>query len=119
MVEARLGEAVRWEGCAVTTDCEGCPLRRLPMFDPMTPAELAFMRGFKAGELVVAPDTTILMQGSASPQLFTVLKGWGIRHLLLPDGGRQVINFVMPGDMVGLQAGLLGKCNTPCSPSPG
>ncbi len=75
----------------------------------MSAAELAFMREFKAGELVVAPGTTVLLQGSTSPQLFTALEGWGVRHQLLPDGGRQVINFVMPGELVGLQAGLLGE----------
>ena len=93
----------------MTTDCRNCPLRQRPVFEPMTPAELSFMRGFKSGELVVEPRTTILLQGSTSPQLFTALDGWGVRYKLLPDGERQVINFVMPGDLMGLQAGLLGE----------
>lgn len=93
----------------MTTDCLHCPLRTRPAFEKMTDAEVSFMRGFKVGELVVEPRMTILMQGSKSPQLFTTLSGWGIRHTLLPDGGRQVINFVMPGDLIGLQAGLLGE----------
>lgn len=92
-----------------TTDCEHCPLRKLEVFEPLTDVEVAFMRGFKSGELTVAPQTTILLQGSTSPQLFTALSGWGLRYKLLPDGQRQVINFVMPGDLVGLQAGLLGE----------
>lgn len=93
----------------MTTDCAKCPLRRLGAFQPFSEAELAFMRRFKAGELTVGPRTTILLQGAASPQLFTALAGWGVRYKLLPDGGRQVINFVMPGDLIGLQAGLLGE----------
>ncbi len=90
-------------------DCRECPLRRRAAFQPMSEAEVEFMRGFKSGELVVEPRTTILLQGSTSPQLFTALSGWGVRYKLLPDGDRQVINFVMPGDLVGLQAGLLGE----------
>lgn len=93
----------------MTTDCTRCPLRERPAFEQMTEAEVTFMRGFKAGELIVEPRTTILLQGSTSPQIFTALRGWGLRYKLLPDGGRQVINFVMPGDLVGLQAGLLGE----------
>lgn len=93
----------------MTTDCANCPLRRRPAFQPFSDAELAFMRRFKAGELTVGPRTTVLLQAAASPQIFTALKGWGVRYTLLPDGGRQVINFVMPGDLVGLQAGLLGE----------
>lgn len=90
-------------------DCRDCPLRRRKAFQPFSQAELDFMRGFKAGELTVSPRTTVLLQGAASPQLFTVLAGWGVRYKVLPDGGRQVINFAMPGDLIGLQAGLLGE----------
>lgn len=90
-------------------DCLDCPLRKLPAFQPMTSDELSFMRDFKSGELTVAARTTILLQGAASPQIFTALRGWGLRYTLLPDGGRQVINFVLPGDLIGLQAGLLGE----------
>lgn len=93
----------------MTTDCRNCPLRKRPVFEPLSEAELEFMRGFKSGELTVEPRTTILLQGSTSPQLFTALDGWGVRYKLLPEGERQVINFVMPGDLVGLQAGLLGE----------
>jgi CRP-like cAMP-binding protein len=93
----------------VTIDCKDCPLRRRRAFQPFTEAELAFMRRFKSGELTVSPRMTILMQGAPSPQLYTVLSGWGVRYKLLPDGERQVINFVMPGDLIGLQAGVLGE----------
>lgn len=93
----------------MTTDCLNCPLRRNPAFLDFTETELAFMRRFKAGELTVAPRTTILLQGAASPQIFTTLSGWGVRYKILPDGERQVIGFVLPGDLIGLQAGLLGE----------
>lgn len=91
----------------MTIDCRLCPLRPLPAFDPMSEAEVEFMVKFKVGELVIEPRTTILLQGSTSPQLFTALAGWGLRYQILPDGARQVINFVMPGDLIGLQAGLM------------
>jgi len=96
----------------VTTDCLNCPLRKRSAFLPFTEAELSFMRRFKAGELTVRPRTTILLRGAASPQPFTALSGYGVRYTLLPDGGRHVIDFVMPSDLVGLQAGLLGRCST-------
>ena len=67
------------------------------------------MQRFKVGELTVDPQTTILMEGSNSPQLFTALHGLGLRYKLLEDGSRQVINFVFPGDFLGLQAGVMGE----------
>lgn len=89
--------------------CQHCPLRRRDAFIPMTEQELAFMRQFKSGELRVDAGTTILMEGSNSPQLFTVLSGLGTRYKTLEDGERQVINFLFPGDFVGLQAGIMGE----------
>lgn len=79
-------------------DCRYCPLHKKDAFVTMTREELEFMKKFKVGELSVDPGTTILMQGSNSPQLYTVLSGMGIRHRSLDNGERQVINFVFPGD---------------------
>ena len=89
--------------------CENCPLRKLPFFDDATESEIAFLNRFKTGELTVNPGTPLLMAGSSSPQLFTVLSGQGLRYTTLPDGRRQIINFIFPGDFLGLQAGLWGE----------
>lgn len=93
----------------MTTDCGRCPLRALRAFEPMDEREVDFMRGFKSGEMTIAPGAIILHQGSDSAHLFTVLDGFGMRTKLLSDGRRQVINFVMKGDFLGLQAEMLGE----------
>ena len=93
----------------LTTDCAACPLRTRNLFVPFTKEELEFMSLFKSGELAVDPGTTILMEGSNSPQLFTVLEGMGTRYKTLENGRRQVINFIFPGDFSGLQAGVMGE----------
>jgi CRP-like cAMP-binding protein len=36
-----------------------------------------------------------------------VLSGWGFRYKLLPDGRRQILNYAMPGDLIGLQGSLM------------
>lgn len=89
--------------------CKNCPLRKCDYFIPMTEAELAFMISFKTGEMVVEPGTTLLLEGSNSPQLFTVLSGMGVRYKTLEDGGRQVINFLLPGDLTGMQSAIMGE----------
>ena len=92
-----------------TTSCTACPLRQCEIFVPMTSDELDFMHSFKTGELAVHAGTTILMEGSNSPQLYTVLSGLGTRYKTLENGKRQVINFLFPGDFIGLQAGVMGE----------
>ena len=94
---------------ATMTDCAACPLRTRHMFLPFSPGELAFMRSFKTGEEAVSAGAIILAQGEKSSTLHTVLDGFGTRSVLLEDGRRQVINFVFPGDFIGLQAGIMGE----------
>jgi CRP-like cAMP-binding protein len=91
------------------TACTACPLRNREIFVPFSAAELAFMRSFKTGELAVDAGTTILMEGSKSPQLYTVLSGLGTRFKTLENGKVQVINFLFPGDFTGLQGSLMGE----------
>ncbi|MBL3701486.1 cyclic nucleotide-binding domain-containing protein [Sulfitobacter sp. BDSS02] len=87
--------------------CQRCPLRNKDAYIDLTPEEIKFMERFKVGELTVDAGAPILMEGSNSPQLFTVLRGLGLRYKTTEDGKRQVINFIFPGDFIGLQAGIM------------
>ena len=89
--------------------CEKCPLGRIDAFRKFTAEELAFVSGFKTGELTAEAGTTILHEGSPSDHLYTVVAGWGFRHKLLENGRRQILNICLPGDLVGLQAALDDK----------
>ncbi|MEM6304410.1 MAG: Crp/Fnr family transcriptional regulator [Pseudomonadota bacterium] len=93
----------------MTVDCQNCPLRDCEGFQPMTDDTVHFMRRFKKGELQAEPGTQIMTQGSSSTHLFTCLEGQGVRYKDLPNGERQVISFVLPGDFIGLQAGVMGE----------
>ena len=89
--------------------CEACPLRPLSIFRDFDKDELAYISKFKQGELAVDRGATVLVEGSHSAHLFTVLIGWGFRYKLLPDGRRQILNYVMPGDLIGLQGSVMGE----------
>jgi CRP-like cAMP-binding protein len=89
--------------------CEKCPLRPLQAFRPFCEEELAFVKRFKKGELAIGKGTTVLVEGSHSAHLYTVLSGWGFRYKLLSDGRRQILNYVVPGDLIGLQGSLMGE----------
>ena len=91
------------------TDCLDCKLRRRSLFVPMTDDELAFMRRFKTGETEIAVGAEVISQGQPAEFLQTVLSGMAVRSVLLEDGRRQVISFVFPGDLIGLQSGLMGE----------
>ena len=89
--------------------CSKCPLRRQAAFKQLSEDHLAFMETFKMGELQIEAGAPVILEGSNSPHFFTTLSGVGVRQKALPDGRRQITNFVFPGDLIGLQAGLLGE----------
>ncbi len=89
--------------------CEQCPLRPLHTFRDFSSAELKFVSSFKTGEMSAEPGATILHEGTHSAHLFTVLAGWAFRYKTLEDGRRQILNYLLPGDLVGLQGSVIGE----------
>jgi CRP/FNR family transcriptional regulator, anaerobic regulatory protein len=89
------------------TPCAQCPLRRCSALRPFTADELAFVQEMKADELRVDPGVSFLREGSSSEYLYTVLSGWAFRYKMLPDGRRQILNYALPADLVGLQGSLM------------
>lgn len=59
-----------------------------------------------AGELIV-------MEGDTMERSAVVVDGWAFRFKDFADGRRQVLNFLLPGDIIGLFAVMLG--NARCS----
>ncbi len=89
------------------TPCEQCPLRKRPTLREFTPDELAFVKQFKMDELHVEPGASFLREGATADHLYTVLSGWAFRYKMLDDGRRQILNYALPADMVGLQGALM------------
>jgi CRP-like cAMP-binding protein len=91
------------------TPCDACPLRLLKAFRVFTPEELSFVASFKTGELAVKAGSTVLLEGNSSAHLHTLLSGWLFRYKALSDGRRQILNFALPGDFIGLQASVFNE----------
>ncbi len=49
----------------------------------------------------VAPGTDLLSQGGWTDSLYVLLGGWGCLYELLEDGRRQILRFLLPGDVAG------------------
>ena len=92
-----------------SVSCHDCPIRKLETFRSFEKTELDFISGFKTGELSADAGATILVEGSHSAHLFTLLSGWAFRYKTLEDGRRQILNFALPGDLVGLQGSVAGE----------
>jgi CRP/FNR family transcriptional regulator len=86
--------------------CEKCPLREKECLREFTAKELEFISSFKSGELNVEAGTNVLLQNTNSAHLYTILSGWAFRYKTLPDGRRQILNYALPSDFIGLQGSV-------------
>src|SRR5262249_47019575 len=93
-------------GAPIQTPCTQCPLRRLSAFRKFTAEELEFVASFKSGELRLEAGNAIFSEGTNSPPLYTVLSGWAFKYKTLENGRRQILNYALPGDFIGLQASI-------------
>jgi CRP-like cAMP-binding protein len=86
--------------------CHECALRACGLFKPITPNELGAINDIKREHVALKPGAQIIRAGDESPEIYTLYWGWAFRFKTLPDGRRQILNFLLPGDLVGLQAAM-------------
>ena len=65
--------------------------------------EITFIQQFKTRSLSLPAGAIIIDEGLPSEDLYTLYSGWAFRFKTLSDGRRQILNFLLPGDFVGLQ----------------
>jgi CRP-like cAMP-binding protein len=86
--------------------CYECALRPRGLFKPVEAEELATINEIKRDHMVVPAGAEIIGAGDDSAELYTLYAGWAFRFKTLPDGRRQILNFLLPGDLLGLQASM-------------
>lgn len=83
--------------------CHQCPLRRLPLFLDNSTDEINLVQSLKRCELRLGPSENLIHEGQTDAPLFTLLDGWAFRYKTLRDGRRQILNFLLAGDFIGVQ----------------
>lgn len=84
-------------------NCNACKLRDHAAFLPVSSEALAAIERARSHAVQVPAGTTLIYEGQRNAQLFTIYAGWAFRYKTLPDGRRQILNFLLPGDLTGLQ----------------
>jgi CRP/FNR family transcriptional regulator, anaerobic regulatory protein len=83
--------------------CRDCPLRKSSAFTVYTDDEIAFVQAFKKTEVHLEGGAEVLAEGGQVRELYTLLSGIAFRFRTLRDGRRQILNFLFPGDLIGMQ----------------
>jgi len=83
--------------------CAACRLRNSGAFTPVSADEMAFIESFRSSTLNRPAGSTLMHEQKPGGKLFTLYAGWAFRYKTLSDGRRQILNFLLPGDLIGLQ----------------
>lgn len=90
-------------------NCHHCPLRAYAAFRPVGDGELDFIQRFRRAHRALPAGSTLIRERDAHNILFTLFGGIAFRYATLSDQRRQILNFLLPGDFVGLQEQLDGE----------
>ena len=88
---------------ATSIACSECPLRRVSIFAPIADERRALVESLRLPQVHKTAGATLIGEGQRDAPLFTLFSGWAFRYKTLKDGRRQILNFLLPGDFIGLQ----------------
>ncbi len=84
-------------------DCQACGLRNHAAFTPLSSAAIASINRARSHTTQARAGSTLITESKTGGQLYTLYAGWAFRYKTLADGRRQILNFLLPGDLIGLQ----------------
>jgi CRP-like cAMP-binding protein len=80
---------------------------KLSTFTQLSEREADCLAELQSSALRVKAGKELVYEGQAGHLAYILQAGWACSFKLLPDGGRQIIAFPLPGDCVGLRSVLL------------
>ncbi len=81
-------------------------IEKLKLYVALNENEIEPLAGLLAQEQRVPRDREIVIQGRPYRALYVLNEGLALRYKILSDGRRQVLNLVVPGDLIGLSTTL-------------
>ncbi|WP_122465251.1 Crp/Fnr family transcriptional regulator [Brevundimonas lutea] len=82
---------------------------KLKGFASLTATESAALAALTATPRPYPAKHDLIREGDRPGPVFVVLDGWACRYKILPNGSRQVLAYLMPGDSCDLHIGLLAE----------
>jgi CRP-like cAMP-binding protein len=75
-------------------------IRKLQSFVDLTPAAIEALQKATSVSHLIEPGQLMLSEGDEPHSAHAILEGFACRYKLLPEGGRQIVDFLVPGDLV-------------------
>ncbi|MFC3180532.1 Crp/Fnr family transcriptional regulator [Cypionkella sinensis] len=86
---------------------EASPLaRKLAAFVALSDEDLSMLDRLHQRRRKFVPGVDLVHQGQSNQTAYILAKGWVCSYKLLANGGRQIVDFQIPGDFLGLRSVL-------------
>lgn len=82
-------------------------IQKLMNFGELDPASCKALAEATDSPEKVPAKTDLIREGDKPGPVFVILDGWACRYKILPNGTRQILAYLMPGDCCDLHTGLL------------
>jgi len=85
----------------VRVDCETCQARLNGLCEGHAPEALRMIASHKSGDRQVKAGQDLFRLGEPCDAIYNLVDGWMFHYNLLPDGRRQIVDFALPGAVLG------------------
>ena len=84
-------------------------IEKLARCNPLNAAEVEALTAATAHPRSIKARQDLIREGDRPGPVFVILDGWAYRYKILPNGTRQILAFLMPGDCCDLHISLLAE----------
>lgn len=91
------------------TQCIKCPIRQKTLFKNVVTERLGIIQSYRKEQVTVPARAEIFPEGEVHDYIYTLFSGWGVIYKTANNQGkRQILRFVLPGDLLGYQVNESG-----------
>ncbi len=84
-------------------------IRKLEGFVHLSDGERRAIDALQAKVVLHRAGTDLIREGDRPDSVHVLLEGWAFRYKLLPDGGRQIMAYLIPGDLCDIHIFILKR----------
>ena len=92
-----------------TEDTPNALVRKLASFTALSEADRTLLERISAETRLVAPNTDLVREGDKPDGVFLIMEGMACRHKHRTNGARQIMAYLLPGDLGDLDVALLDR----------
>src|SRR5262245_28168227 len=102
-----MGAPLRTQGevaLATLPDCRNCAMAALGRYGAVHSGSPEMIAEARRSAVTARANALLTRAGERQSQVRMLRRGWAVRVAQLSDGRRQVLNFILPGDLFDLEA---------------